>query len=350
MHTLTKQLLSKYIKKSTYEELCTSIKSNNSDNILSNVTYIKCYQESETLKEKILLVHGTNSSISSFLKLVDDMTFHYDLYLINLPGFGECDFNIDIRSKSCQETLELYNHVLKEFIITNKLEGITLLGHSFGGYLCTYFSHHHETLTNKLILLNPAGIFSFGSNCGLYVATLFKIGFPQQFIRLIPCFIINFITRFLFLDYAYDLKLMSLQNNISYYIIKKFLSISKFESYVEYPLLPMFSNLKVPVGLIYNSNDEIMPMTHGLCLSKTFDIPLNIVEDSGHSIQYSTNITLLVNAIIDILQKCRIPKSRYSPSFLLEMNNIRTGFNIFSCKKKTNIFFGMLSNNKTKLN
>lgn len=343
VHELSLSIVSKLVKKAHVEFLYTSITKH--ARIITVIHSIKCTHHKNKEKPNLLMIHGSNSCMSTYLKLVDNLIDTYNVYLINLPGFGISDIDISIDTLTCDETIDLYSYIIKEYITTLRLDNLYVVGHSFGGYLSVNTVYRYPGLIDKLVLINPAGIFNFGSHWGFLVSLCFHIGFPHNILRLIPFTILVKLIEFVALfniEYAYDLMLFSSRKNYSSSITNKFIKISSSGSYVNIPLLRIFTKMDIPVGLIYSKNDIVMPVEHGECLSKAFDLPLRVIDNSGHSIQYDTDLRSLSAYLIDIFDSCSIPKGIVSRSVFESMLTLKTGMNIIKNKRLMDIFYELL--------
>ncbi len=103
----------------------------------------------------VIILHGWGRSLSDFLDIVESLSKKYQVYLIDLPGFGKSDallipFNLDD-----------YVSFLKVFIDSNNINNPIIMGHSFGGRIALRYASLYKT--DKMILISSAGIkrFSF---------------------------------------------------------------------------------------------------------------------------------------------------------------------------------------------
>ena len=120
---------------------------------------IKIYYETIGKKEPVIVLHGWGANHKSFNKLASLLQSKYQVYLIDLPGFGKSE------EPFRPYNLNDYVRFLKAFIEMNKLENPILIGHSFGGRIAIRYSINNPV--NKLILISSAGIkrFSFKTKC-----------------------------------------------------------------------------------------------------------------------------------------------------------------------------------------
>lgn len=102
--------------------------------------------------EPIILIHGLSGSTRWWVRNVPALSEHYQVYLLDLPGFGTM------------------RRIRQRFILDEVAAGIVswmqaigikqahLVGHSMGGYICLWIAAHHPELIKCLVLVSPAGI------------------------------------------------------------------------------------------------------------------------------------------------------------------------------------------------
>lgn len=76
----------------------------------------------------IILLHGFGGNIYSWHHLVEPLSKHHELFLIDLKGFGKSPKPRDGRYQIKDQADLIY-----DFIIAHKLTDVTLIGHSLGG-------------------------------------------------------------------------------------------------------------------------------------------------------------------------------------------------------------------------
>lgn len=96
------------------------------DIVINNIkiNYIKKEAESKT---NIIFLHGWGANINSFMPVINEVSKKYNVYAIDLPGFGLSD------EPSKDYMVEDYSKIVLEFINKLKLDNVVLIGHSFGG-------------------------------------------------------------------------------------------------------------------------------------------------------------------------------------------------------------------------
>jgi len=111
-----------------------------------------------TAADTLILLHGVGTSSSTWLYLYPLLIQKYSVVAIDLPGFG---FSRVVDRKGF---LSLDEHVAavercREHL---RLARSTLVGHSLGGWIALRCALQSPDRTNRLILINPAGVFTDG--------------------------------------------------------------------------------------------------------------------------------------------------------------------------------------------
>ena len=116
--------------------------------------------------EPIILIHGLSGSSRWWVRNVPALAMHYQVYLIDLPGFG---------SMHRYSGRFLLNEVAAYIVTWMEALGIRqahLVGHSMGGYICMWIAAHKPDLVKRLVLVSPAGIPRYRSILGYAVPLL----------------------------------------------------------------------------------------------------------------------------------------------------------------------------------
>lgn len=97
----------------------------------------------------LVILHGLFGSLDNWQTVGKQLAENFSVYLVDLPNHGKSphtdSFNYD----------EMANAVA-DFCKENKLENITLLGHSMGGKTAMNFAVNHPELLKKLIVVDIA--------------------------------------------------------------------------------------------------------------------------------------------------------------------------------------------------
>ena len=354
LKTTENYILKHLIKTSTIEHINIDFEFNKTNVFLHS---IYCYNTDNAKKQKLLMIHGTAGNITSFAHIVDYLTPYFNIYIIDLPGFGQSLINKDdLINLSNIEVLDFYTHVIKHYIdkIIKPKKDLTCFGFSFGGLLAIEFEHKYPTYFQKLILMSTAGIFPFSSKFTFYMGMLFKISFPQNILRLLGrnvIHILSYVIKMFSHNLYYDLILLGEKHTFGDLLIGKFISVEGLTVYHNYPVIFKLLGLRCKVRLIYTENDCIMPVSHGYKINQMSkgSIPLHVIKQFGHSISYIDG-DVVANAIIKMnnhSDKFNHVIQRNNDNIEEQMNKIfayKCSFNIFKSEKIIRDFYENFEN------
>ena len=232
-------------------------------------------------KENILYIHGFGST--AFISLIksglNKYLTNYNIYAIDLPGFGRSTFkdqnlnffksNLKHIDYNTQYTNILYQYMNYYNITTNT----HIMGHSFGAYQIINLIYKYPQYSKSMILISPAGLSpptSLFSKFGLNIL-YYKYGF------ILNIFIRKLILKFKYNEfekYYLDVQSKSITDKIINQYI--YLSFSSHWTQLIYDKLINISS-KIPIALIYGQNDTLTPPTI-ITGTKTY-----IIKNAGHS-------------------------------------------------------------------
>jgi pimeloyl-ACP methyl ester carboxylesterase len=272
-----------------------------------NIHSIIAHSPNRRNKPDLILVHGTMSGSMTFVKMLDHLSEYFTVHLIDLPGFGRSYASKDLSNMTQSEITDFYSRVLHTYIDKHCLNSVTIAGHSFGAFISINFASKHPELVNKMILIDPAGIFPLLGKYGAYWAIFFKFAIPQMICRSIGSLAPFIFHTFLSLtkckenSFDYYFQLISSKSTIANLFAGRFINITFSRSSWSVPVLHTLANLEIPIGFIYGENDNIIPYHQGLVFSEITgnNIPVNIIQGAGHSPQCSHPFEC-ASAIIDI--------------------------------------------------
>lgn len=119
--------------------------------------------------EPVVLVHGLSGSLRWWRRNVPALARHYQVYLIDLPGFGM------MRRFPRRLTLDEVADDLVAWLRAMGLQKVSLIAHSMGGYLCMRVAATYPELVERLVLVSPAGIPKFRSLWGYALPLLVAV-------------------------------------------------------------------------------------------------------------------------------------------------------------------------------
>ncbi len=100
--------------------------------------------------ETIVLIHGFLGSSALFKELADNLSLHFDVITVDLPGHGKSSIDLD------SYTVEAYAKTIVDVLKYEKVEKAYWLGHSLGGYITLAALANQLFPIPKAILLHSA--------------------------------------------------------------------------------------------------------------------------------------------------------------------------------------------------
>lgn len=110
------------------------------------------YEKYGNGKNIILILPGWGDTKNTFNYLINNLSIHNTVYIIDNPGFG--------KSEVLEKDLTIYDYTsaIRELINHEKIKNPTIIAHSFGGRIATLLAGYYNDQINKLILIDIAGI------------------------------------------------------------------------------------------------------------------------------------------------------------------------------------------------
>lgn len=101
------------------------------------------------LKQSIIFVHGIGVSSRYMLPLAEELKGNFNLYVLDLPGFGKSSKPEGVFG------IEKLADLVAEFIVDSGIEKPIFLANSFGCQVVLELAHRHPDLVGKIILIGP---------------------------------------------------------------------------------------------------------------------------------------------------------------------------------------------------
>ncbi|RMZ88896.1 hypothetical protein DV736_g3874, partial [Chaetothyriales sp. CBS 134916] len=115
--------------------------------------------------DNLVILHGYGAGLGFFYKNFEPLSRAkgWHLYALDLLGMGRSSrppFRIQAKGRDQQiaEAEDWFVDSLEEWRASNKIDKMTLLGHSMGGYMAVCYALKYPGRLNKLILASPVGI------------------------------------------------------------------------------------------------------------------------------------------------------------------------------------------------
>lgn len=227
------------------------------DGILLNYYF---YNPKNKAKNTIIFLHGWRSDSSVWFKFLDDEKFNdYQVYLIDLPGYG--------KSEIPKEPFDLkkYAKVLNDFIKKTNIKKPIAIGHSFGGSLLIKLVSNYPHILKAMVLIGASGIRKRNLK-----KTILKI-----FAKLIsPIFKPKFMKRLR----IYLYRMIGSDDYVATpYLKETYLNVIKED------LTSDLEKNNLKALLIWGNKDKDTPLYFALVMKdKIKNASLKIIENAGH--------------------------------------------------------------------
>ncbi|MGB0388397.1 MAG: alpha/beta fold hydrolase [Ardenticatenaceae bacterium] len=109
----------------------------------------KLYYETFGSGPPLVLVHGLGGSGQWWLHNIEPLSWHFTLYVVDLPGFG--------RSAPTCSLVQLVSY-LPAWLDEVGLERVQIVGHSMGGYLVQHLAATQPERVERLVLMGTLGV------------------------------------------------------------------------------------------------------------------------------------------------------------------------------------------------
>jgi non-heme chloroperoxidase len=139
---------------------------------LSTGVTMEYVEQSESLENTILFVHGFTDSWHSFENVLKLLPANIHAIAVTLRGHGNSS------KQGSSFTVPDFAADLKAFITTKKLKNVVLAGHSLGGLVIQQFVLDYPQLTRAVIITSSAASFKDNPGIPEFVAAINEISDP----------------------------------------------------------------------------------------------------------------------------------------------------------------------------
>ncbi len=208
----------------------------------------------------VLFLHGWRSNSQLWFKVIDQLIKkNYELYFLDLPGFGQS--GKVIKSLNLDDYADIVLGFLKKIGLTK----ITVIGHSFGGAVGIKLALKQPPIISKLVLVDSSGIRTQTAKkkIGKFIAKIVKPIFTVPTLKPLREKIYRLIGAE---DYVATPELVETYINV-----------------IKENLTHKLKNIKSPTLLIWGENDKETPIKDALLMTNEIKgSQLVIMKNAGH--------------------------------------------------------------------
>jgi pimeloyl-ACP methyl ester carboxylesterase len=102
--------------------------------------------------EPLLMIHGLGQSISTFRKNIDELSRHFRVLAVDLPGHGYSD------KPEINYTIEEFTEALVLFMSVMRLEKVHIFAFSTGAVIAANMAITYPEKVDRMVLISPGGI------------------------------------------------------------------------------------------------------------------------------------------------------------------------------------------------
>lgn len=266
----------------------------------------------------VLCVHGAYSSSDTWHKTMLDMSKRgHTVHAIDLPGFGRSNFPEELMNLPVPDLANELSVFLLKCMESLDIARAILVGHSFGGFVCSICVKNEElrSRVKAMTLVAPAGVFPIGSRWGHLHAVVFRLK------------MLSFISP----------DLQSRGENL----IMRFFDTGFNGSKWLYPSLPVLLRSMVPCTVVSGTSDPIFTVDHGLLMQEVTNsmIKFKACIFSDHFVK---DDSILQRAIVEeIVLLCKPPDIKEMNRRKMQKRNMLLAKEIEDLNKAEDISIGI---------
>ena len=224
------------------------------------------YQQSGKGSKTVLFLHGWGDSAKTFAGLIKNFDSRYNCIALDLPGFGGSQM------PSTAWGLDDYAHFTSAFLKKINASPVAIVAHSNGAALAIRAVATDTLSPNKMVLLGAAGIRNREKVKKLIIKTVAKTGKVVTF--WLPKNSKKKLQQKLYGTVGSDLLVVPHMQDT-------------FKKTVRQDVQQDARNLKLPVLLVYGSNDTATPPLYGQIYANLIkQSKLEIVKGAGHFVHH----------------------------------------------------------------
>lgn len=250
----------------------------------------------------LVLVHGAASSSVTFARMIDHLRKDFNIYALDLPGFGRSVVHVDSYAEFRRVYLDddmaaFLVEAVRAFLRWRRLRGVYLCGHSYGGFVCAKLAYQHPSLVRSLVLINSAGIFPTLGRLGMYWAFVFSYSIPNVGVYLgslgyalatvLFAHVLPAVTRRSYTEELYWYYLASHPSALGHRFLRDEIAFRPDRAYWKRPVFSQLHKLSCDLCLVYGERDSIAPIHQALVLQRMCGGALSVIRNGGHRPMWS---------------------------------------------------------------
>jgi pimeloyl-ACP methyl ester carboxylesterase len=277
--------------------------------------------------ETVLLVHGLGDNAHrDWRQVIPELATQYKVIALDLPGFGASD------TGPRGYSFEMLATTLAEVLDRDAVQRAHVVGHSLGGAISLYFAHTYPQRTNKLVLVDAAGILLKS----VYVHHVSKVSIPEIGFSPLDRLIdridnrINGVSRHILfqLENRFDFSTWLADNPaVRVPLLGRFTQTDAALGLIEHDFTRAIRETKAPTTIFWGRNDDISPVRVGKLLEGRMpNARLHVIERTGHVPMYES-VREFTSLLMQALRQPLEPKQ--TPAMAIELRSVE-------CRDQTN--------------
>ncbi|HEY9386363.1 MAG TPA: alpha/beta hydrolase [Nitrososphaeraceae archaeon] len=218
----------------------------------------------------IVLLHGIGASAERWVYVSPALSKHYRVIVPDIIGFGYSD------KPTVEYTMDFFVKFFEDFLYKLKVERLSIIGSSFGGYLATDFTIRNPKKVEKLVLAAPAGTMrSSTRTLDQYIMAALYPTYENS-IRAFKdmAFEPSTVTEGTIRDFINRMRLP----NAKYAFMSTLLAMRDSRH-----LSGRISKIPVPTLLVWGENDKMIPLENAQEYSEIPNSSLTVIKNCGHT-------------------------------------------------------------------
>lgn len=243
------------------------------------------YDVTGTGKYNLLILHGWGANYSTFKPVIEALSPHFKIFMLNFPGCGDSDEPTE------PWNVEKYADLVSAFMKQQKINNPIVFGHSHGGRTALYMAGQKDCKFRKLVLIDAAGVVP--KRKWNYYVKVYGFKTIKQMASL-PVF------NWLMSDFMeeYRQKYSSADYKAASPIMRQTLSLVVNED-----MTPYMPKINLPTLLVWGGKDTATPVSDGKLMEQLIpEAGLVVFEHAGHY-SYLDNLSGFLSVIQNFLER-----------------------------------------------